>query len=86
MICTEATGVYLKNCQFMTDDSNPVISIDNSQAINLDNITYNKGSNLLFKISGTKTENIIIKSTDTASAKTKVEFANGATNKSIEIK
>jgi polygalacturonase len=86
MICTEATGVYLKNCQFVTDVTNPVINIDNSQAINLDNITYNKDSNLLFKITGTKTESIIIKNTNTTNAKTKAEFANGATKKSIEIR
>jgi polygalacturonase len=86
IVCTEATGVYIKNFQLITEDTNPVISIDNSQSINFDNITYNPGSNLLFKISGNKTSDIAVSNTNTSSAKNKVAFENGATKKSIEIK
>lgn len=86
IVCTEATGVYIKNMKLITEDTNPVISIDNSQSINLDNITYNADSNLLFKISGAKTDDIAVKNTDTKAAKNKIEFRDGATAKSIVIK
>lgn len=86
IVCTEATGVYIKNFRMITDDTNPVISIDNSQTINLDNVTYNPGSNLLFKISGNKTGDIKVTNTSIALAKNKVEFAAGAMPKSIVIK
>lgn len=86
MICTEATGVYIKNFQLITADTNPVISIDNSQSINLENITYNTGSDLLFKISGNKTSDISISHTNTVAAKSKLMLTDGATPKSIHIK
>ncbi|RKR80920.1 pectate lyase-like protein [Mucilaginibacter gracilis] len=86
VVCTEATGVYIKNLQLITEETNPVISIDNSQSINLDNITYNANSNLLFRVSGSKTENVAVSNTSTAAVKNKVEFKDGATAKSITIK
>jgi polygalacturonase len=86
IVCTEATGVYIKNLKMVTTDTNPVISIDNSNSINLDNVTYNAGSELLFKVSGAKTNDISVKNTDTKAAKNKIEFADGASAKSIVIK
>jgi len=86
VVCTEATGVYINNLKLITQETNPVISIDNSSSINLDNITYNPGSQLLFKVSGAKTDDIAISNTDTKAAKNKVEFKDGATAKSITIK
>lgn len=86
IVCTEATGVYINNLKLITQETNPVISIDNSSSVNLDNITYNPGRQLLFKVSGAKTEDIAVSNTDTKAAKNKVEFKDGATAKSITIK
>ena len=86
IICTEANGVYIKNFKLITDNTNPVVSIDNSQSISLDNLNYNTNSNLLFNISGVKTDDIEVQHTNTASAKNKIEFTNGAKPKSIVIK
>lgn len=86
IVCTEATGVYIKNFKMITDDTTPVISIDNSRSINLDNISYNPGSDLLFRISGDRTDDIKIKNTDVKAAKNKFEFKDGATAKAVAVK
>jgi len=86
IVCTEATGVYIKNFRLITADTNPVIGIDNSNSISLDNVSYNADSNLLFKISGTKTEDIVVKNTNITTVKNKIEFKDGASAKSIVIK
>lgn len=86
MVCTEATGVYIKNFRMITDDTNPVVSIDNSQSIYLDHIAYKPGSDLLFKISGSKTSDIAVTNTPASAAKSKLLLTDGATQKSIHIK
>lgn len=86
IVCTEANGVYIKNFQMVTTDTNPVISIDNSKNVSLDKITYNTNSDLLFNVSGSKTTAISVSNTNTSSAKNKVAFTNGATPKAIDIK
>jgi polygalacturonase len=86
IVCTQATGVYIKNFNLITDNTNPVISIDNSNSIYLDNISYNKDSSLLFKVTGAATADIELTNTNTALAKTKTEFADGAKPRSLMIK
>ena len=83
IVCTEATGVYIRDLHLVTDEPNPVVSIDNSQSINLQNITYN-GSKLLFNISGNKTSDVVV--TGTKASMADVKFANGATKNAIVIK
>jgi polygalacturonase len=86
MECTEANGIHLNNVHLITDDTKPVISIDNSKNITFNKLQYNPGSDLLFDISGSKTSAIAVTNTSTTTAKSKVEFKSGADAKSIEIK
>jgi polygalacturonase len=85
IVCTQAEDIHIKNFKMITADTNPVISIDESKNISLDGISYNTNSELLLKISGTHTAGIAVSNTNTASVKKQVEFADGATAKSIEI-
>lgn len=84
--CTEATGLHLKNVKLITVNTNPVININNSKDITLDKIDYKNGAQLLLNVSGEKSADINLINTDASKAKNKVEFVNGATEKSVTIK
>lgn len=83
MECTEATGIHLKNVQLLTDNTNPVISINNSNNITFDVLKYPIGGDLLFKIGGEKTKGISVKNTWAGGVKNNVEFTDGATEQSF---
>jgi polygalacturonase len=85
MVCTQASDIHIKNFKMITADTNPVISLDESSNISLDGISYNNNADLLFKLSGVHTVGIAVSNTNTAAAKKKVEFTDGATAKSIDI-
>ncbi|NCD70991.1 glycoside hydrolase family 28 protein [Mucilaginibacter sp. R11] len=85
MECTEAIGVHLNNVQLITNNTSPVISINNSSAITFDGLKYPDGIDLLFSINGDKTKNIRVNNTSLTSAKNKAEFANGASEQSLTI-
>lgn len=85
MDCTEATGIHLKNVQLIVDDTKPVVNVDNSRNITFDNLKYNADSQQLFNITGTKTAEIKVTNTNTADAKTKAEFGDGASAKVLTI-
>lgn len=80
---TEATGISLKNVRLETKDTTPVLFINNSSSIQLDNIQYTNGADLLFDISGSRSEKISIINTDASKAKSKIEFKAGADSKSV---
>ena len=68
-----------------SNDSNPVVLIDNGSKITLDNIKYGSNADLLFSINGEKSSDIKISKTDLSKAKEKVTFNNGATDKALII-
>jgi polygalacturonase len=65
----EGTGIFLKNVNVITDDTNPVVHIQNSSNINFDGLNYKNGSDLLFNISGEKSNGIKVSKTDISKAK-----------------
>ncbi|HKB43178.1 MAG TPA: glycoside hydrolase family 28 protein [Chitinophagaceae bacterium] len=79
--CTEGSNIELKNVQFLTDNTNPVMNIHNSKNIVLDKIGYKNGAELLLNVSGEKSEKISLKNTDITKTKKKVEFNYGAVEK-----
>ncbi len=83
---TEASGVQLRNVQLITDNTDPVASIHNSNNISLDQLTYPADSKLLFAVSGEKSRNIVVTKTDASKAKNKVEFNFGANDKALQLK
>ena len=82
----EASGITFKNIKVISDDTNPVIDVMQSDNLVFDNITYKDGSELLFRMSGERTEKISIKNTDISKAKEKIVYELGATKKSVTIK
>ena len=82
----EATGITFKNIKVISDETNPVVDIVQSDKLIFDNITYKDGSELLFRVNGDRSNNISIKNTDASKAKEKISYELGASEKSVTIK
>lgn len=81
----EASGVFLKNVNVITEDTNPIVHIQNSSNINIDGLQYRNGSELLFDISGEKTKGLKIKGTDVSKAKKTSSFSDDVKKTVLEI-
>lgn len=79
----EASGIVFKNINVISDESQPVIDVIQSDKLVFDNISYKNGSELLFRISGDRSANIVIKNTDDSKAKEKIRYELGATEKAV---
>ena len=82
----EATGITFKNIKVISNETNPVVDIVQSDKLIFDNITYKNGSDLLFRVNGERSGNIVIKNTDASHAKEKIVYELGASEKSVTIK
>ncbi len=78
----EATGITFKNIKIISKETSPVIDVVHSDKLIFDNITYKDGADLLFRISGERSNTINIKNTDASKAKEKIKYELGATEKS----
>ena len=79
----EASGIAFKNIKIISEETDPVVDIVQSDNLVFDNITYKDGAELLFRINGERTKNISIKNTDASKAKEKITYELGATEKSV---
>jgi polygalacturonase len=82
----EATGITFRNIKMISNETNPVVDVVQSDNLVFDNISYKDGSALLFRINGERSNNIQIKNTDASKAKDKIMYELGATEKSVTIK
>ncbi|WP_131537539.1 glycoside hydrolase family 28 protein [Pedobacter nototheniae] len=77
----EGTGIFLKNVNVITADTNPIVHVQNSSNINIDGLQFKNGSELLFNITGEKSKEIKVSATDVSKAK-KVSVLSDEVNKS----
>jgi hypothetical protein len=82
---TEGTGITLSNIQLITENTNPVLNIHNSNDIVLDKIIYKPEAELLLNVSGEKSKSIRFNGTDLKKAKKSVELSYGATDGAVKI-
>ncbi|WP_293900496.1 glycoside hydrolase family 28 protein [Sphingobacterium sp. UBA5670] len=82
----EASQVNLKNITLKTTENNPLIAINNSTAINLDNIQALEAPELYIEVAGEKSSNIRLSKSNTKTAKVVSQFKGAITNKSLTIK
>ncbi|MDR3009798.1 MAG: glycoside hydrolase family 28 protein [Sphingobacterium sp.] len=82
----EASQVNLKNITLKTTENNPLIAINNSTAINLDNIQALEAPELYIEVAGEKSSHIHLSKSNTRTAKTVSQFIGGSTDKSLTIK
>ncbi|MBL7742016.1 MAG: glycoside hydrolase family 28 protein [Chitinophagaceae bacterium] len=82
----EATGITFKNIKMISEETNPVVDVIQSDKLVFDNISYKEGSELLFRVGGDRTGDVTIKNTDASKAKQKIVYELGATEKTVTIK
>ncbi|WP_316798806.1 glycoside hydrolase family 28 protein [Pedobacter frigidisoli] len=81
----EASGISLKNVKVITDDTNPIVSVQNGTNISFNGLLYKNGADLLFNISGDKTRGIKVTRTDVSKAKKTSAFGEGINQSVLEI-
>lgn len=81
----EATGIFLKNVNVITDNTSPVVMIQNGSDINISNLSYPMNSKVLFDISGEKSKGVKISGTDVSKAKTASVLSTEVDKKALEI-
>ena len=84
-ILIDASGITCKNVALLSEKTEPVISIENSQKITFDNIEVSKGAKRFFTISGDRTQNITVQKTKLEQADQKVEWKSGAIESVLSI-
>lgn len=82
----EASNIVFRNIKVISEETSPVIDVVHSDNLFFDKITYKDGSDLLFRISGDRSQGINIKNTDATKAKEKISYELGASEKSVTIK
>ena len=78
----EASGIALKNVNVITNDTKPVVRVQNGTAININGLQYKSGADLLFDITGEKTKDVKVTGTDVSKAK-KVSAFDQNVNQSV---
>jgi len=81
----EASGISLKNVNVVTEDTNPILSVQNGTNISINGLKYKNGSELLFNISGEKTKGIKVSGTDVSKAKKTSVFSEEVNKTALEI-
>jgi polygalacturonase len=84
--CQEASGITFKNVTILSNETNPVVDIINSDRLTFDKLTYKKDAELLFRVAGDRTKNISIQNTDASNAREKIQYEFGASEQNVSIK
>ncbi|WP_018620607.1 glycoside hydrolase family 28 protein [Spirosoma luteum] len=73
MVCIEADGIRLKNVTLLTPTGTagqpPVVQIQNSRNVTIDNLRYSTNTALLMRVSGSRSKAIHLLNTDTSHSK-----------------
>ncbi|MCU0404784.1 MAG: glycoside hydrolase family 28 protein, partial [Chitinophagaceae bacterium] len=75
----EANGMVFKNIHIESKKTYPVVDITQSKNLIFETIKYTGGSELLFRVSGERCENISIRNTDSTGCKEQIKLELGAT-------
>ena len=79
----EASGVTLNNITMISKNTNPVTYILNSDNINIDNLKYKDGADVLVQVQGDRTKTVSILNTDVTKAKQKLVAGFGSTDATV---
>jgi hypothetical protein len=81
----EATNINLKNIHLVSDQTNPLILVENSKQINISGLKSDTEIQNLITLSGDRTEAVSLAGPSVTTAKDKVKFNFGAKPKSLKI-
>lgn len=82
----EASGITFRRINLVTDDTDPVVDVTQSDNLVFDKISYRPGAALLFRINGDRSNTIVVSGTDASNANEKISYELGASNKSVSFK
>lgn len=81
----EASGITFRNITVISDETNPVVDVVQSDKLVFDNLKYRDGTELLFRVSGERSKDILIERTNASKAKEKIVYELGASEKSVTV-
>lgn len=81
----EARELQFKNVTIVAENSKPLVDIINSDAIVFEKLQYGEKADLLFRVSGDRSNGIQVNKTNTSKAKQSVQCELGASEKNIRI-
>lgn len=67
--CIEATDINFKNVNIIVNNSDPLVSLQNSSNIVFNQLQYKTGAELLFNLTGEKTRSVKVSATNVSGAK-----------------
>lgn len=82
----EASRIQLKNVSLETASTDPLVHIDNSDAVQLTGLAASNPVDLLVNVSGESTKNIQLSNPNMTTVKQLSQFSNGAREKALTIK
>ena len=85
LVCQEADGIRFKNVTLLSEDTNPVLEVQNSRNLTFDNLHYRPGAELLLRITGNRSKAVVLRNTDTKPAKKDVEFGPKVSKKTVSV-
>ncbi|MDF7810854.1 glycoside hydrolase family 28 protein [Hymenobacter sp. YC55] len=85
LVCQEGSGISFKNVALFSTETKPVLEVQNSQNITLDNIRYAAGADLLLRVTGDRSKAVKLVNTNTKSAKKDVEVGQKVAKKVVTI-
>ncbi len=85
LICIEGTNISLKNISLLTKQK-IIGTIQNSQNITLDQITYRTNTDVLLKVEGSRSKAIKLLNTDVSKAKKTVELGLGVVKSVVNVR
>ena len=81
----EAEDISLANVTVKSEETNPVIHIDNGSNVTVRNFKFAASSSLFFGIEGSKSKAIKLSATDTSAVGKVADFCNEATEQALII-
>jgi polygalacturonase len=82
----EASGITFRNIKVLSSHTAPVVDIIQSDNLIFDNLSYNPDAELLFRVSGDRSEKIEIQNTSSKESKNMIKYELGANPKMVTIK
>lgn len=81
----DASNITLEKVTLISENTKPVISVNNSDGLTFNMIQYKANAELLFAIAGERSKAIQILQTDSSKAQKQIEFTEGATKEAITV-
>ncbi|MET3128266.1 polygalacturonase [Arcicella rosea] len=81
----DASNITLEKVTLISENTKPVISVNNSDGLTFNTIQYKANAELLFAIAGERSKAIQILQTDSSKAQKQIEFTEGATKEAITV-